>query len=512
MNASLRNRWRSSALAIVVALVACSPKPQPQAPTPGAATAPSPSAEPVKDDSIEPPASGVAPAAPFPTISHAELGNGLGLRVVERHVHPIVELRLVVRSGSASDGEKPGLASVAGELLKAGGAAGLSPQKLVQRAEALGANLDVRTDRDSTRISLAVPSGDLDAALELLAAVALKPAFAPVEFNKLRAREIERVKSSARGSAAWAAAMILYRELYDLPTGVHPYSRYDALPEDLERLTLADCRAWHKAHFVPANASLIVVGDVAPAAAEAAAKKWFGAWKGSSAPAPMFPEPLGPRQQEVYLVDRPGAAQSQIYVGVLGSSRANPDFPALAAANQILGGGVSGRLFLDVREKRSLAYSTGSSLSDVANGRGAAVLSAGTQTPKTADAVTALLDNLKLISSQPPSEKELENATRFLVDGFVFRLETVGSVAELTSHLYVLGLPDDYYDDYRKTVQDLSLPAVSSTAARYYDKVPVIVVAGDAATLGPTLAKFGPVAVLDPAHGFSLKKSYPKAP
>jgi zinc protease len=476
-------------------------------PTPPAASATATAALPIK-----PPASGVAPSAPFPAISHRALTNGFELRVVERHATPIVELRLVVRSGSATDGEKPGLAAVAGELLKAGGAGGLTPQKLVERAELLGASLDVTTDRDATRISLAVPSGDLDAALELLSDVALKPAFAAVEFDKLKAREIERVKSSARGSASWAAAMILYRELYDQPIGVHPYSRYDAMPQDLERLKLADCRAWHKANFVPSNASLIIAGDVTPERAELSAKKWFGVWKGGEAPAIAFPQPAGAKEQEVYLVDRPGAAQSQIYVGVIGSKRSNPDYPALAAANQILGGGVSGRLFLDVREKRSLAYSTGSSLGDVAHADGSAVLSAGTQTAKTADAVTALLDNLKLIGAHAPEASELENASRFLVDGFVFRLETVGSVADLTSQLYVLGLEDDYYDVYRKALGQLSVPGVASVAARYYQKVPVIVVAGDGATLGPALAKFGSVAVLDPAQGFTLKKSYPKAP
>ncbi|MGC4090497.1 MAG: pitrilysin family protein [Polyangiaceae bacterium] len=463
-------------------------------------------------DALEPPTSGISPSAPFPAITHRDLENGLSLRVVERHVHPIVELRLVIRSGMASDGERPGLAAVAGELLKAGGAGGLSPEKLVQRAESLGADLDISTDRDSTRISLGVTSGDLDQALDILAAVALKPAFAPVEFNKLRAREIERVKSSARGSAAWAGSMVLYRELFEIPTSVHPYSRYDAQPADLEKLTLEHCRSWHKAHFVPTNASLIVVGDVTPDAVEAATKKWFGAWKKQDAPSLTVSTPFPPQHQEVFVVDRPGAGQSQVYVGVLGISRSSADYPALAAANQILGGGVSSRLFLDVREKRSLAYSTGSSLGDLAQSPGPLVLSAGTQTAKTLDTVDALLENLHTIANKAPSEAELSSATRFLKDGFVFRLETVGSVADLTSQLYVLGLPDDYYDGLRKSLGELALPTVSNVAQRVYQKTPVIVVAGDAASLGPALAKFGPVTVLDPEHGFGLKKTYPAKP
>ncbi len=496
-----------TALTTFVLALGCAPAtgPAPVAAPPAAAPAATVDAK----VGIAPPERGVTPNAPFPDITHRELENGFGLRVVERHTHPIIELRLVLRSGSATDGPKPGLAAVAGELLKAGGAGAYSPEKLVQRAEALGADLNVLTDRDSTRISLGVTSGDLDAALEILSSVALKPRFTPVEFQKLRTREVDRVKSSARGSAAWVGAMILFRELFDLPVGVHPYSRYDATQAELGALSLADCRAWHRAHFVPSNASLVVAGDVSPDVVEAAAKKWFGAWKGPEAPGVSFTRPLPPKQVEVYLVDRPGSAQSQIYVGMLGTERTSPDYPALAAANQILGGGVAGRLFADVREKRSLAYSTGSSLSEAANGPVPIILSAGTQTAKTSAAVSALLENLTAIGNQAPLETELEGAVRYLTDNFVFRLETVGSVADLTSQLYVQRLSDDYYDEYREALRKLALPQVTSTAGQLYRRTPVIVVAGDAQVLGAELTKFGPVAVLDPDQGFGLKRSFP---
>lgn len=508
----IRSIHRSSLalMATALAVLSCQSAQAParNAPTVAAPTAAAPPAS----DRLEPPPAGIVPDAPFPVIQTRELENGLSLRVVERRVHPLIELRLVVRSGSATNGEKPGLAVVAGELLKAGGAGTYTPDKLVEGAESLGTDLEILTDRDSTRIGLNVTTGDLDSALEILAAVALKPRFAPVEFNKLRDREIERVKSSARGSAAWAASMVLYRELYSLPTSVHPYARFDAMPGDLQKLTLADCRAWHKQHFVPSNASLVIVGDVTADAALAAASKFFAAWKGEPAPKPSISLPFPQKEQSVYLVDRPGSGQSQIYVGVLGPERKSPDWPGLAVANQILGGGISGRLFLDVREKRSLAYATGSSLVDVAVGPAPIVLSAGTQTPKAGEAVRALLENLSTIADKAPSQAEVERATRFLSDSFVFRLETVGSVAELTAQLDVLGLPDDYYDEYRKAVRAMDVSKVGVTAGKYYDRTPIIVVAGDGATLGPVLAKFGPVAVLDPENGFSLKRSHPKAP
>ena len=499
----------ASACACVLAL-SCQNPPAPVTPTtPGlvSTTAPPPPEPPAL---LEPPAPGIAPSAPFPAIIHRDLANGLQLRVVERTAHAIAQLSLVVRSGTATDGEKPGLAAVAGELLKAGGAGGLSSKKLVERAEALGASLEVRSDRDSTRVTLGVTSGDFEAALEILSMVALTPAMADGELSKLKSREMDRIKSAARGNAHWSAAMVLYRELYDLPTAVHPYSRHDVLPADIQRLTLADCRAWHKAHFVPSNATLVVVGDVTAERVERAASKLFAGWKGETAPTPTFSRPVLPASRRVFLIDRPGSAQSQILVGVLGPERKSSEWPAMAAANQLLGGGVSGRLFIDVREKRSLAYGTGSSLGEVAVGPSPLLLSAATQTPKTVEAVRALLEHLQQMGSSSPTPSELEAATRYLADSFVFRLETVGSIAELVGQLDVLGLPDDYYDDYRSAVRELDVTRVTAVANRAYGATPVIVVSGDAATIGPPLAEIGPVAVLDPEQGFGLKRSYPQ--
>lgn len=504
---------RKAALVCCLSLsAACQPRKAP-APPPGH-PALNASVTPVSPDNarVEPPPAGVVPDAPFPAIQKRALDNGLAVQVIERRIHPLIEIRLVVQSGAATSGDKPGLAVIAGELLKAGGAGGMSPLTLIERAESLGTDLNILTDRDSTRISLNVTTGQFEEALAILSAVALRPAFLATEFQKLREREVERVKSSARGSATWAASMVLYRELYSLPTRVHPYARYDALPSDLERITLADCRNWHKKHFVPSNATLVVVGDVTAEQVFAVAGTALSSWTGESAPKPSFSRPFPQKERSVYLVDRPGSAQSQIYVGMLGPERKSADWPGLAVANQILGGGVSGRLFEDIREKRSLAYSTGSALGDLATGPVPMVLTAGTQTPKTTEAVRALLENLEGIVRRAPSEAEVARARTFLSDSFVFQLETVGSVADLASDLVVLGLPEDYYDEYRESVRGLGAKRVEGVASKRFAETPIIVVAGDATAIGAELASFGPVSVLDPEKGFALKRSFPKKP
>ena len=506
-------RWINlSALAGALASVSCAAPPPPPKPPVAATVPPAPKApEPPADPLATPPPAGIAADKPFPAISHAKLDNGLDLRVVTRKNYPIIELRLVLFSGVASDGAEPGVAAVAGELMKAGGAGQWNAADLLERAESLGASLDVSTERDSTRISIAVTTGDFDAALDLLGAVVQKPRFAPVEFDKLKQRELERVRNAAKASAGWAGSMVLYRELFDLPTAVHPYAHYDAKPSELDKLTLQSCRHWYQTNVTPENASLVVAGDIDPAVAEAAAKRVFSSWKGPRPSGQTFNTPLPPTERMVWLVDRPHSAQSQIYVAGLGPERSTPAWPALAATNQILGGGVAGRLFLDVREKRSLAYGTGSSLEEPAHSPVPIVLSAGTQTAKTGLALQALLENLDKISSAPPTDAEVGMASRYLSDSFLFRTETLGAVADLTVKLAVLGLPDDYFDEYRHAVRKLDNGTVYEAAQHWFSiKNPVIVVAGDAARIALPLSHFAKVVIIDPEHDFQPGKQLPK--
>jgi zinc protease len=491
--------------------VACAAPPPGPAHGPRAAPAPAPIAKaPPRDPLAEPPPAGITPSVPFPTVTHAHLDNGLDLAVIARRGFPVIDVKLVVRSGQATDAERSGVAALAGDLLKDGGAGRFSSREIVERAEGLGGSLTVSTDRDATRIGITVTSGDLEPALEIVSALAMKPRFSPEEFAKLKAREIDRVKGRSRTSPSWLASMVLYRELYDLPTSVHPYARYDALPDDLVAIRLEDAKRWARTHVVPENATLVVTGDIDANAVTAAAQRWFGGWRGPRPDRPSFSNPFAAEGLRLFVVDRPDSAQSLVLVGLTGPERRSADYPALMAANQVLGGGVAGRLFLDVREKRSLAYSTGSSVEEPANGGMPLVLSAGTRTAKTTETVEALLENLERIGSSTPTPDEVERATRFLSDSFLFKMETAAALSELTARLVVLGLPDETYDEYRRAVRNLAPESIASVASRYYKKnAAVVVVAGDAKAIAKDLAHIAPVKVIDPEN-FTIRESIPK--
>jgi predicted Zn-dependent peptidase len=416
-------------------------------------------------------------------------------------------LTLIVRAGQARDGNHAAVARTTAQLLEAGGAGRFNSEQLRQAIDALGASLETSTTKDHSRWSLAVTSDKIPEALDILASIAYRPRFDPIEFKQLRSRELERVRSLTKTSGSWLAQYWLHRELFSQTLGIHPYASVDVLPSELSRLTLTECKAFYKQQYVPANARLIAVGDIDIAALTQRAEQAFGAWTGKTPEEPGIGLPTPPNSLTVRVVDRPGSAQSDILVGVFGPTRKQADFPTLAALQQILGGGVAGRLFLDVREKRSLAYSTYANTQESSEGPSVITLSAGTQTAKTAEAVRALLENLERMAKEPVSALELENAKSYLVRGMPARWETVESLAAQLAFLRSQSLPDRHFDELRDAVEKLTVQGLRDTAAQYYRKESaVIVVAGDANAIAESLREFGAVQILDPEREFSIKR------
>ncbi len=357
---------------------------------------------------------------------------------------------------------------------------------------------------------MAVTKDNLFKAAELLGTVVQSPRFSGIEFDKLKRRAIDRAADAARGSGSWAASMVLYRDLFALPTDHHPYASFDASPADAARLTSADCRATHRKWFIPKNAFLVIAGDTSPDEVKAVVVKTFGGFSGGEVPAISYPDPPAPGRRRITIVDRPKASQSEVYVATLGLERGDKNFPTFVAANQILGGGVGGRLFKEVREKRSLAYSAGSSIVELAHAPAPLVAHAATQTAKTGVALEALLEESARLGKTAPDEGEVAAARRYLADILAVRLETIGAVADELVRLKSLGLPDDYDDTFRRELADVTSPLVTKLAGeRLREEHEIVVVAGDADVIGPMLRHFGEVKVLDPTREFARVRSIP---
>jgi zinc protease len=434
---------------------------------------------------------------------------------------PIVTISVVVRAGNAAAitmgigaKSKAGIADITAELMKQGGAGRFTPTGLADHVDGLGADLSVDTSFDRVTFSIAVTKDKLDAALEVLAAVVLHPKFDAKEFDKLKGRELDRVRQAQKSSGGWLARNALYRELFGPG---HPYSEADATEQTLDNIKLADVKDFYKKLYVTGNTLVVVAGDIDQAEMAAKLDKHLEGFSKAAPPVITFPAPAALTGKRVILALKPGSKQADIFVGMLGLPRKDEHWPELAIAVHSLGGGMSARLFRDVREKRSLAYSTNANARELANGPSLLALYAGTQTAQAPQSVVALLENLSWISgSQPVSPEELDIAKISLETNFVYRLETIGSVAALAIDKEILQLPGadvyDYVATYRKTLHDATLDKVKKIATEQLASPGmVIAVAGDPALAKP-LSHFASVRVVDPEKGFATVSQLPEDP
>jgi predicted Zn-dependent peptidase len=239
----------------------------------------------------------------------------------------------------------------------------------------------------------------------------------------------------------------------------------------------------------------------------------FGRYRGDAPPARVIPPALPARERRITVVHRPGSEQSEIYVGTLGPPRNDPGWAAFTVMNRLLGGKGAGRLFMDVREKLSLAYETSSTIDELASGPTAFYAYSTTRTPKTGLAVQALLGHLARVAGEPATEEEIATAKRFLQLAFATRMSTLGAVAGELVALHTLGLPDDDHEGYRRALEAVTPAMVAEVAHRHLGgEHEIIAVAGDADLIAPMLSHFGAVEVVDPAGDFAPIRTIPRAP
>ncbi|GAC1569813.1 MAG: pitrilysin family protein [Polyangiales bacterium] len=438
---------------------------------------------------------------------------------------PIVHLRLVVRAGHAMGSimngdhkSRAGIASITAQVLKDGGAGRYTSSQLLDRVDALGTDIAIDVGLDRVVFGLSVTKDKLDAGIELLTTMVTKPRFDAREFDKLKARELDRVKQAQKGSGGWIARAALYRELFGEG---HPYAEVDATEASLANIGLADAKAFYKKAYVAGNTFMVVAGDVDESDLGKRLSPSLNEFAAQAPPPLAFPVPTTPATpttrpigRRIVLGVKPGSKQADIFVGMLAIPRNDDRWPLLSLAVETLGGGMTSRLFVDVREKRSLAYSTGASFRELANGPSLVSLYAGTQSPLAPKSVSALLENLHALSVENPiSNDEFAIAKTSLETSFVFRLETIGSVASLAIDKEILGLPGaevyDYVARFRKTLHDADLEKVRALVGEQLkDDQVVISVAGDAKLAKP-LSHFGAVRVVDPQNGFVTLEQLP---
>jgi len=440
-----------------------------------------------------PPAPGEAKDLSLPPVQIAELKNGLQVNTIVTDQLPVVYATLVIRSGGESDPAKlPGLSGLVAQMLKEG-TTKRSSAEIAEEIEFLGADLWASSDEENTYVGVRALTEQFDVVMGILAEVAGKPSFRNKELAKLKKRELDRLALSER-EPRYIARRTFYRQLY----GQHPYGTVDTTPRAVKRVRRQDLVRWHHEHFVGKNAFLVVAGDVDPDQVAEATQKMFGAWNAGKRAAPTYGDPPRPTDRKILVVDRPGSVQSVIYMGNLAIARANREWIPLVVSNQVLGGSAASRLFMDLREKRSLTYGAYSAIAERVD-IGPFVAYASVRTEVTTEAIGAFFEHLVRIHQEPAEPQELLNAKRYLSDSFPLKVDTPGKLSELVVELRTFGLPDDYWDNYRQSIRKTSGSEAQYVARSYIrPKESLVVIVGQAADFAQSLQQFGPVTVVSP--------------
>jgi zinc protease len=447
-------------------------------------------------DRSAPPAIGPPPDLDLPAIVERRLSNGLPVWVVSMHEVPVVQVSVVLRIGSSEDPPaRFGLASLTAAMLDEG-AGTRDALEIADAIEYLGASLVTGSSYDASTIRLGVPVARLAQALPVMADVVQRPTFPEAELERLRRERLTRLLQ-ARDDPGSIASAGFPRVLYG---SEHRYGTGEiGTAATIERLTADDLRAFYRERYRPERAVVLVVGDITADAALALLEPAFGGWSDAgAAPArATLPAAAQPVARRVYLVDRPGAAQSEIRIGGIGAARASEDFFAIQVLNTVLGGSFTSRLNQNLREKHGYAYGAGSAFA-LRRFPGPFVASAAVQTDRTAEALTEFFRELDAIRQRVPPD-ELEKARNYLALGMPADFETTGQLIARLQELAVFELPRDYFDEYVDRLQAVTAADVERVARRYIrpDRF-VVVVVGDRATIEPRIRalELGPLAVL----------------
>lgn len=447
------------------------------------------------------PVSGDLLRVKLPRPQQADLANGLHLIVLEDRRVPQIAFQIIVpgAGGYFDPPDRIGLASYAAQMMREGTTTRSSSQ-IAEALERMSAGLNVSSGLSG---ATAVVSGSSltehsDLLFDLAADVLLHPAFDAAEWDRVKTRARAGLIQN-RTNPGFLAAETFNRVVF----GSHPAGRTAATPASLDAITVAGLREFHTSRFVPDHAAIAFAGDLSLADARRLVESKLGAWKRSGAARATVDEPPPGPLSKVFLIARPGSVQTTFNVGTQSLTRTDPDFIPLTLVNRVLGG-TMGRLFRHLREEKGYTYGIGSSFT-ATDHRGAWQVSTSVRTDVTAGALTDLLAEIADLRDRPVPAAELADAKRAIVGSFALALENPSQVLGYYVDNWQYRLPADYWDTYPTRVMAITAAQAQAAARKYWavDRLQIVAV-GDAARIGDTLRKAGPLETYD-ADGNPMK-------
>ncbi len=442
------------------------------------------------------PAPGPAPEINIGEAETFTLDNGLKVFVVENDKLPRVSFTLVLERDPLFEGEKAGLTGFVGQMMKAG-TTNRTKEQLDQEIDFIGAGLSV----SSTSVFATSLKKHQEKILELMADVLYNPVFPEEELEKLRKQSLTGLATSKDDpnsiSSRLTSAVVFGKE--------HPYGEVET-EETINAITVEDVKSYYETFFKPNIAYLAIVGDMDKKEAQEVVEKYFSEWEEGEVPTFDYPEVARTEANNVSLVDRSSSVQTVLSVTqpvklVLGDE----DYIPSRLLNQVLGGGSSSRLFMNLREDKGYTYGAYSS---IGSDKLIARISAGAsvRTEVTDSALVELIHEVKNIVESGVTEEELDKAKANLNGSFGRSLESPSTIANFALNTERYNLPKDYYKTYLQKLNSLTVEDINATASRLIDPDKLYITAvGNGAEIKDKLAQFGEVKMYD-NMGFPAKE------
>ena len=448
-------------------------------------------------DRTKVPPPGPTPVLRVPTWTKTQLANGATLIVSERHNLPLVSFAITFVGGSNQFEPvgKRGVAAMTVSMMSEGTNT-KSGDQISDALQLLGTNINAGISGEDGTVSFVSTAKNFEPTLALLSDTMLNSTFPAEALERLRGRTLVNL-TQAKDQPTIIGSQVFAKILYG---DAHPYGQRTT-ETSVKAITRDDVVAFQKAYFQPGRAIITIVGDITAAKARDAVEKGLAAWaKGGDKPSFDYPKLPELQPAKIYLVDKPGAAQSVFNIGLPGPPRNTPDYFALQVLNTILGGQFQSRLNANIREQKGYSYGVNSGFS---YGKGPGAFRAGGSifTAKTDAALIEFMKELKgIVGEKPITDEELKTAKESLIQGLPQRFASVSAISQAITSLTVLGLPDDFYQTYAKNVSAVTKEDLLRVAKQYIDLNHLaIVIVGDRSVVEGPLKAIGiaPITYID---------------
>jgi predicted Zn-dependent peptidase len=416
----------------------------------------------------------VAFAAPLPET--LRLGSGIPLWVFPRRELPTVAGSIVIRGGGGLQGPtQGGLAQLTAEMLDEG-TTHRSAVEIAMATEAMGASISAQSGWDGMYLGFRCLATDLGATLDLAADILLNPSFPEAEWRRVHAQTLAALRAE-RDSAESRAYRGLLKVLYGPE---HPYRwPLGGTEPSVREFAAGDLKAFYGRYLGPGQASIVVAGDVEPESLAGELDRRFSGWRGPEVAIPTLDAGEVASRPRILVLDKPGAPQAVVRAGHRGISRRDPRFDRLIVFNQILGGQFTSRLNEKLREEKGFTYGVRSHF-ECRRAPGPFSIGASLQSDRLAEAIEEIRDQLwEILDDRPPTQAELDDARRSLIEGQPRHLETPSALVSRYGSLLVHGLPAEEEAAFADRLAAIDRDALIEAAreAIHPDALVVVVVA-----------------------------------